>query len=237
MINLRQDPDPLTKKTIKSIRIIWKKYTRRKPEIGSKVFLTRNPVSAPAAPDLLARPAGGIHGLNGLHGFNSLKEPLIYCAYQCSGLKMRKKRFFNCGLGWPRRSDLRSSGPPKSRSLNNFEVMSWPRKMLPSMFFDTPNSPCEVTASEAAEAGLIVTMTWPTLSTTHMQSFNLLALKLWICIGDIRMYRQLLRFEVYIVRWLSAHFWVIFQYFFFEKLKRFHGYRPITWLFRYCRGR
>ena len=69
-------------------------------------------------------------------------------------------------------------------------------------FFDTPNSTCEVTASEAAEAGLIVTMTWPTLSTTHMQSFNLLALKLWICIAHTRNYRQLLRFT-YKVRFSS----------------------------------
>ena len=67
-------------------------------------------------------------------------------------------------------------------------------------FFDTPNSPCEVTASEAAEAGLIVTMTWPTLSTTHMQSFNLLALKLCICIGNRRTYRQLLWLRIFIVR-------------------------------------
>ena len=33
-----------------------------------------------------------------------------------------------------------------------------------------------------------------------MQSFNLLALKLWICIALWQKYRQLLRFEVYIVR-------------------------------------
>jgi len=108
----------------------------------------------------------------------------------------KKKHFWNFSLGRPRMPDLRSSGPPKPRSLNNFVVLSWPRKMLPSTFFDTPNSPCEVTASEAAEAGLIVTMTWPTLSRGHMQSFNLLALKLWICIDNT----QLLRFEVYIVR-------------------------------------
>ena len=37
-----------------------------------------------------------------------------------------------------------------------------------------------------------------------MQSFNLLTLKLWICIGNIRMDRQLLRFEVYIVRYSVA---------------------------------
>ena len=93
-----------------------------------------------------------------------------------------------------------SFDPPKSRSVINFEVLSWPQKMLPSMFFDTPNSKCEVTASEAAEAGLIVTMTWPTLSTTHMQSFNLLALKLRPCIDNTGKYRRLLWLRIYIVR-------------------------------------
>ena len=39
------------------------------------------------------------------------------------------------GLKWPRRSDLRSSGPPKSRSLSKFWIMSRPRKMLPYMIF------------------------------------------------------------------------------------------------------
>ena len=77
--------------------------------------------------------------------------------------------------------------------------------MLPSMFFDTPNSTCEVTASEAAEAGLIVTMTWLMIGRGHMQSFNLLALKLWICIKDKHEDRQLLQFEVYIVRSLSSY--------------------------------
>ena len=35
-----------------------------------------------------------LSGLNGLHGFNSLKEPLIYCAYQCSALKMSEIAIF-----------------------------------------------------------------------------------------------------------------------------------------------
>ena len=69
------------------------------------------------------------------------------------------------------------------------------------MSFDTTNSPCEATASEAVEAGLIVPMTWLMICRGHMQSFTFLALKLWICIDCIRTYRQLLQFEVYIVRW------------------------------------
>ena len=47
---------------------------------------------------------------------------------------------------------MRSSGPPKPRSLNNFEVLSRPRKMLPSMYFDKSYSTCGFTASEVAEA-------------------------------------------------------------------------------------
>ena len=50
--------------------------------------------------------------------------------------------------------------------------------MLPSMFFDTPNSTCEVTASEAVEAGLIWPKTSAHICRGHMQSFNLLASKL-----------------------------------------------------------
>ena len=56
--------------------------------------------------------------------------------------------------------------------------------MLPSMFFDTTKSPCEVTASEAVEAGLKVPMTWLMICRGHMQSFTLLALKLSPCIED-----------------------------------------------------
>ena len=36
----------------------------------------------------------GLHGLNGLYAFYSLKEPLIYFAYQCSALKMSKIAIF-----------------------------------------------------------------------------------------------------------------------------------------------
>ena len=68
------------------------------------------------------------------------------------------------------------------------------------MFFDTPNSTCEVTASEAAEAGLIVTMTCARMSRGYMQSFNLLALKLWPCIKDNQLDRRLLWLGIYIVR-------------------------------------
>ena len=57
-------------------------------------------------------------------------------------------------------------------------------------------------ASEVAEAGLIVPMTWLMICRGHMQSFNLLALKLWICINNKHLDRQLLRFEVYIVRFV-----------------------------------
>ena len=50
--------------------------------------------------------------------------------------KVRKKPILaSDGLKWPRRSDLRSSGPPKLRSLSKFWILSWPRKMLPSMIF------------------------------------------------------------------------------------------------------
>ena len=50
--------------------------------------------------------------------------------------KVRKKPILaSDGLRWPRRPDLRSSGPPKSRSLSKFWIMSRPRKMLPSMIF------------------------------------------------------------------------------------------------------
>ena len=55
-------------------------------------------------------------------------------------------------------------------------------------------------ASEAAEAGLIPPippMTLVTMSRGHMQSLNLLALKLWICIDFLRKYRQLCGLEKY----------------------------------------
>merc|ERR1711860_237112 len=58
-------------------------------------------------------------------------------------------------------------------------------------------------ASEAdgpCEAGLIPPMTLLTMSRGHMQSFDLLALKLWICIEYTRKYRQLCGLEKYIVR-------------------------------------
>ena len=38
------------------------------------------------------------------------------------------------------------------------------------------------------------------MSRGHMQSFNLLALKLWLCIDLVRMYRQLCCLEKYIVK-------------------------------------
>ena len=55
-------------------------------------------------------------------------------------------------------------------------------------------------ALEAAEAGLIPPMTILTMSKGSMHSFNLLALKLWICIEEIRKDRQLCGLEKYIVR-------------------------------------
>ena len=48
-------------------------------------------------------------------------------------------------------------------------------------------------APEAADAGLISLMTW-----LNMQSFNLLAFKLWICIAPLRKYRQICGLEKYI---------------------------------------
>ena len=131
----------------------------------------------------------------------AIKSLWFYCVYQCSALKMSK-----VAIVWIAASDDLGGwiwGHPVPLNRGRWTTLKScldPEKCFLLCFFDTPNSPCEVTASEAAEAGLIVTMTWPTLSTTHMQSFNLLALKLWICIGNTRMYRQLLRFEVYIVR-------------------------------------
>ena len=70
------------------------------------------------------------------------------------------------------------------------------------------SDPTSSVASESAEAGLIPPMTqnWQsytvqsTMSRGHMQSFNLLALKLWICIDPKRKYRQLYGLEKYIVR-------------------------------------
>ena len=56
-----------------------------------------------------------------------------------SSFKLAKiTNFAIFGLGWPRRSDLRSPGPPKSRSLSNFWLQSWPPKTLPSMIFWHP---------------------------------------------------------------------------------------------------
>ena len=43
-------------------------------------------------------------------------------------------------LIWPRRSDLRSSGPPKSRSLSNFGLMMQPWKMTPFVSFNMSKS-------------------------------------------------------------------------------------------------
>ena len=56
-----------------------------------------------------------------------------------SSFKLAKITIFaNLGLGWPRSSDLRLSGPPKSRSPNNFVLQSRPQKKLPSMIFWHP---------------------------------------------------------------------------------------------------
>ena len=60
-------------------------------------------------------------------------------------------------------------------------------------------------ASEAAEAGLIPPMTLVTMSRGHMQSLNLLALKLWICIDSKQKYRQLCGLEKYIVRFIAMN--------------------------------
>ena len=56
--------------------------------------------------------------------------------------------------------------------------------MLPSMIFDTPNSTYQLTASEAAEAGLDRPKTSALMNGGCMQSFDLLALKLRPCIGN-----------------------------------------------------
>ena len=131
------------------------------------------------------------------------KSLWFYCVYQCSALKMSK-----VAIVWIAASDDLGGwiwGHPvplnRGRWTTLKSCLDLEKIFLPC-FFDTSNSTCEVTASEAAEAGLIVTMTWLTLSTTHMQSYDLLALKLWICIALWQMDRQLLRFEVYIVRYI-----------------------------------
>ena len=52
------------------------------------------------------------------------------------------------------------------------------------MIFDTPTSTYQMTASEAAEAGLDRPKTSALMNGGCMQSFDLLALKLRPCIGN-----------------------------------------------------
>ena len=83
--------------------------------------------------------------------------------------------FWNFGLGWPRRPDLRSSSPPKVRSLNSFEVLSSVLTSKNASFYDfyTPNSIYEVTAWRLQRP--VSCRPWPSscISRDHMQSSNL----------------------------------------------------------------
>ena len=75
---------------------------------------------------------------------------------------------------WPRRSERPAShGPPASDA----------HLKVPCKTSQTFSETTASMASEAAEAGLIPPMTCLTMSRGRMQSLNLLALKLWICIA------------------------------------------------------
>jgi len=79
---------------------------------------------------------------------------------------------------------LRLYSPHKSSTLSDFWLWSRPQKYF-QIFFDTPNSTYQLTASEALEAGLKWPKTSALMSLGCMQSFNLLALKIRLLIAHI----------------------------------------------------
>ena len=86
----------------------------------------------------------GLRGHGGRDQYiHDLDNPMcsLLAKFHQPGLKTWKKwindYFGVSDLRWPRRSNLRSSGPPKSRSLSNFRWMNEPWKMTPSMISST----------------------------------------------------------------------------------------------------
>ena len=120
-----------------------------------KLFATRNPAFGDYLLGLRRSPlplaSNSLGGCIEAVALNGLKwEP--WSMKKWSSFKLGKNTIFaSFGLGWPWRSDLRSS---KSRSLSNLRLQSRSEKMLPSVIFESQNGTYQLAASEA---GLI----WP----------------------------------------------------------------------------
>ena len=121
-----------------------------------KLFATRNPAFGDYLLGLRRSPlplaSNSLGGRIEAVALNGLKwEP--WRMKKWSSFKLGKNTIFaSFGLGWPWRSDLRSS---KSRSLSNLRLQSRSAKMLPSVIFESQNGTYQLAASEVAEAGLI----------------------------------------------------------------------------------
>ena len=116
-----------------------------------KLFATRNPAFGDYLLGLRRSPlplaSNSLGGRIEAVALNGLKwEP--WSMKKWSSFKLGKNTIFaSFGLGWPWRSDLRSS---KSRSLSNLRLQSRSEKMLPSVIFDTPNGTYQLAASEGS---------------------------------------------------------------------------------------